>query len=94
MHLHTTSGVTTNKLMLLLAIYRGTVRDEWTPGSRKADLVYLQHHELIKPSTTIDNDWEVTPIGNAMVRLLLTTGADLLTLTSSPLNKLKGNQDG
>ncbi len=94
------NGMTTNKLMLLLQIYRGTVRDEAKMGTYAEDLKYLQRKDLIVPHKDVDNDWVPTPIGDAMVRLLLTTAADLLALTSSPLNQLnqlnqlKGDKDG
>lgn len=42
--------MTCNQLMTLLAIYRGTLADEYKIGTRESDLAFLQREGFIKPA--------------------------------------------
>lgn len=73
--------MTCNQLMLLLAIYRGTLELQPRLGTHHDDLVYLRVRKLIAPSTYLfvgsgkATPWQVTERGSELVGRCLTMRA-------------------
>ena len=68
-----TMKLTANKLMLLLAFYRGTERHEYVNGTRGADLCWLQVNGMVEPNDL--GEMVITDAGRQLVDHILDKGS-------------------